>query len=132
MTLPCNTADVLSDHVLLEIESVDRMYLSVCQPRLQYGGGVAVARRSAGPNNLTTLTLRTFRFCRSLHEATDWISARKCHVPRLHCQAWTNRPAGTTLPSGSPGMTTSPRSSHPAGERTQPVSGRCPRSCGGA
>src|SRR6201997_3784294 len=40
MTLPRTTADVLSDHVLFEIESVDRMYLNVYQPRLQYGGGV--------------------------------------------------------------------------------------------
>ena len=41
MTLPRTTADVLSDHVLFEIESVDRMYLNVYQPRLQYGGGVS-------------------------------------------------------------------------------------------
>jgi hypothetical protein len=41
MTLPRTTADVLSDHVLFEIESVDRMYLNVYQPKLQYGGGVS-------------------------------------------------------------------------------------------
>ena len=41
MTLPRTTADVLSDHVLFEIESVDRMYLNVYQSRLQYGGGVS-------------------------------------------------------------------------------------------
>jgi hypothetical protein len=34
-------ADVLDDHVMFEIESIDRMYLNVRQPRLVYGGGVA-------------------------------------------------------------------------------------------
>ena len=41
MTLPRTMADVLSDHVLFEVESVDRMYLNVYQPKLQYGGGVS-------------------------------------------------------------------------------------------
>ena len=41
MTLPRTTADVLSGHVLFEIESIDRMYLNVYQPKLQYGGGVS-------------------------------------------------------------------------------------------
>ena len=40
MTLPRTVADVLSDHVVFEIESIDRTYLNVFQPRLQYGGGV--------------------------------------------------------------------------------------------
>jgi hypothetical protein len=41
MTLPRTVAEVLSDHVVFEIESIDRMYLNVYQPRLQYAGGVA-------------------------------------------------------------------------------------------
>jgi len=41
MTLPRTTADVLSGHVLFEVESVDRMYLNVYQPKLQYGAGVS-------------------------------------------------------------------------------------------
>jgi hypothetical protein len=39
MTLPRTIADVPSEHVLFGIESIDRMYLSVYQPKLQYGGG---------------------------------------------------------------------------------------------
>jgi len=39
MTLPRSVADVLSRHVRFEIESIDRMYLNVYQPRLQYTGG---------------------------------------------------------------------------------------------
>jgi hypothetical protein len=41
MTLPRTMADVLSEHVLFEVESIDRMYLNVYQPKLQYGGGAS-------------------------------------------------------------------------------------------
>ena len=41
MTLPRSAADVLSGHVVFEIESIDRMYLNVWQPRLQHGAGAA-------------------------------------------------------------------------------------------
>ena len=36
MTLPRSVADVLDRHVTFEIASIDRMYLNVYQPRLQY------------------------------------------------------------------------------------------------
>src|SRR3954447_26618189 len=41
MTLPRSVADVLNDHVTLEVEGIDRMYLNVYQPRLQTEEGVA-------------------------------------------------------------------------------------------
>src|SRR5262249_33948941 len=41
MTLPRSVADVLNDHVTLEVEGIDRMYLNVYQPRLQTERGVA-------------------------------------------------------------------------------------------
>ncbi len=41
MTLPRTVADVLSQHVTLEVEGIDRMYLNVYQPRLQSERGVA-------------------------------------------------------------------------------------------
>ena len=41
MTLPRSAADVLSGHVVFELESIDRMYLNVWQPRLQHGAGAA-------------------------------------------------------------------------------------------
>jgi hypothetical protein len=40
MTLPRSVADVLSDHVTLEVECIDRMYLNLYQPRLQHELGV--------------------------------------------------------------------------------------------
>src|SRR5437763_15992431 len=41
MTLPRSVADVLDDHVTLEVEGIDRMYLNVYQPHLQTESGVA-------------------------------------------------------------------------------------------
>lgn len=41
MTLPRTVADVLSQHVLFEIECIDRMYLNVFVPQLQRTGQVA-------------------------------------------------------------------------------------------
>lgn len=41
MTVARSVADVLADHVVFEVESIDRMYLNVWQPRLAYGGGVS-------------------------------------------------------------------------------------------
>jgi hypothetical protein len=41
MRLPRSIADVLKQHVTLEVESIDRMYLNVYQPRLQTDRGVA-------------------------------------------------------------------------------------------
>jgi hypothetical protein len=41
MTLPRTVAEVLKDHVTLEVEGIDRMYLNVYQPRLQTERGVA-------------------------------------------------------------------------------------------
>jgi hypothetical protein len=40
MAVARSVADVLDDHTLFEVESIDRMYLNVWQPRLAYGGGV--------------------------------------------------------------------------------------------
>ncbi len=40
MTLPRSVADVLADHVTLEVQSIDRMYLNLYQPRLQHELGV--------------------------------------------------------------------------------------------
>ncbi len=40
MTLPRTAAEVLSGHVTLEVRCIDRMMLTVRQPRLQYGQGI--------------------------------------------------------------------------------------------
>src|SRR5947199_2543054 len=40
MTLPRSVADVLADHVVFEVECIDRMYLNVYVPGLQYAAGL--------------------------------------------------------------------------------------------
>ena len=40
MTLPRSVADVLTDHVVFEIECIDRMYCNVYVPQLQHVGGL--------------------------------------------------------------------------------------------
>jgi hypothetical protein len=40
MTLPRSAADVLADHVVFEIECIDRMYCNVYVPQLQHAGGL--------------------------------------------------------------------------------------------
>jgi hypothetical protein len=40
MTLPHTVADVLDEHVVFELECVDRLYLNLYQPKLMWPGGV--------------------------------------------------------------------------------------------
>ena len=41
MSIPRTVAEVLTEHVTLEVEGIDRMYLNVYVPALQRAGGVA-------------------------------------------------------------------------------------------
>jgi len=40
MTVARSVADVLNDHVVFEVECIDRMYLNVYVPQLQYEAGL--------------------------------------------------------------------------------------------
>lgn len=40
MSLPHTVSEILREHVTLEVESIDRMYLNVYVPQLQHEGGV--------------------------------------------------------------------------------------------
>jgi hypothetical protein len=40
MTVARNVADVLADHVMFEVECIDRMYCNVYVSQLQYAGGL--------------------------------------------------------------------------------------------
>ncbi len=43
MNLPRSVADVLSDHVVFEVECIDRMYCNVYVPGLQYAAGLVLS-----------------------------------------------------------------------------------------
>jgi hypothetical protein len=58
MTLPRTVADVLTDHVTFEVECIDRMYLNVYVPGLQYAAGlVAYIHRQLGMPIASTAVL---------------------------------------------------------------------------
>src|ERR1051326_2779923 len=41
MSIPRTVAEILREHVTLEVEGIDRMYLNIYVPALQRAGGVA-------------------------------------------------------------------------------------------
>jgi len=58
MTLPRSAADVLSEHVAFEVECIDRMYLNVYVPQLQYATGlVSYIHRQLGMPVASTVAL---------------------------------------------------------------------------
>jgi hypothetical protein len=70
MTLPRTVADVLAEHVVFEVESIDRMYLNVYVPGLQYAAGlVAYVHRQLGLPVPSTVPLGkiTDAFVASVH-----------------------------------------------------------------
>jgi hypothetical protein len=70
MTVALSVADVLADHVSLEVECIDRMYLNVYQPRLQQVNGVVWffrGHRGAAFASSTLMDPITKRFVSSIH-----------------------------------------------------------------
>jgi hypothetical protein len=58
MTLPRTVADVLAEHVSFEVECIDRMYLNVYVPQLQYATGlVSYIHRQLGLPVASTVAL---------------------------------------------------------------------------
>ncbi|WLF52219.1 hypothetical protein [Rhodococcus opacus] len=45
MTIPRSVADVLNTHTRFEVECIDRMYLNVYVPGLQYAPGLVLQRQ---------------------------------------------------------------------------------------
>jgi hypothetical protein len=69
MTLPRTAAEVLSDHVLFEVESIDRMLLHVYQPRLQYAPGVVNFFKQRGWSYASSVLMKpiTDAFVANIH-----------------------------------------------------------------
>ena len=79
MTLPRSAADVLSDHVLFEVESIDRLYCNLYVPQLQRAEGiVGFIRGHLGQPIASTAVIapmsRDFTArLRSFADTHDWI-----------------------------------------------------------
>jgi hypothetical protein len=67
MTLPRTVADVLSEQVSFEVECIDRMYLNVYVPQLQYATGLvsSIHRQLGKPVASTALAPVSEAFSRS-------------------------------------------------------------------
>ena len=81
MTLPVCVSDVVAEHVTFEVECIDRMYLNVYVPGLQYPGGlVGYVHRQLGLPIASTAPLAkiTDRFAAAVHrfardQAVPWV-----------------------------------------------------------
>jgi hypothetical protein len=101
MTVPRSVADVLTDHVVFEVECIDRMYLNVYVPGLQYAAGlVAYVHRQLGLPIASTAPLAKVsdgfttalrRFARE--RGVPWVDfvkgARKDDIMHQHLAAFT-------------------------------------------
>src|SRR5260370_41563675 len=74
MPLPRPVAEVLSDHVVFEVECIDRMYLNVYVPQLQHTGGLlGYVHRQLGLPIASTAPLAriTDRFSAAVHRFAE-------------------------------------------------------------
>ena len=101
MTVARTVADVLTEHVVFDVECIDRMYLNVYQPKLQYAAGlVGYVQRQLGLPIASTAPLAriTDRFTAAVHrfaetEGIEWVDfakgQRKDDVMHEHLQRFT-------------------------------------------
>src|SRR3954471_10858034 len=101
MTLPRTVAEVVAEHVVFEVECIDRMYCNVYVPQLQYAAGIVgyvhhqlgVAVASTAPLAKLTdaFTAAMHRFARD--QAVPWVDfvkgQRKDDVMHEHLAAFT-------------------------------------------
>jgi hypothetical protein len=81
MTVARTVADVLTEHVVFEVECIDRMYLNVYQPKLQYATGIiGYLRERLDMPIASTAPLGKIsdRFTRAVHrfaetEGIEWV-----------------------------------------------------------
>ena len=88
MTVARSVADVLSTHVRFEVECIDRMYLNLYQPKLQYAAGlVGYVHRQLGLPIASTAPLAriTDRFVAAVHRFADTKGDRRM-CPRWSIQ----------------------------------------------
>jgi hypothetical protein len=101
MTVARTVADVLTEHTVFEVECIDRMYLNLYQPRLQYAAGlVGYVHRQLDLPIASTVPLARIsdRFTRAVHrfaqtEGIPWVDfvkgQRKDDVMHEHLRRFT-------------------------------------------
>ena len=120
MTVARSVADVLTEHVRFEVECIDRMYLNVYQPKLQYAPGlVGYVHRQLGLPIASTAPLAriTDRFVAAVQrfaktEGIPWVDQAATKANHCHrAVIYPSGPAVTGHPARPEPPTTS-RESH--------------------
>lgn len=75
MSLPRNVADVLRNHVTLEVEGIDRMYLNVYQPKLQHEKGAVGFFRFHRKQPVASSALMSVMTRAFLQQVDDFVAA---------------------------------------------------------
>jgi hypothetical protein len=80
MTVARSVADVLDEHVVFEVECIDRMYLNVYVPQLQHAGGLlGYVQRQLGLPIASTAPLA---------KITDWFAREVHRFAETHAIPW--------------------------------------------
>ncbi|MFY9341317.1 MAG: hypothetical protein WAT39_02425 [Planctomycetota bacterium] len=88
MSLPVSVASILSQHVTLELESIDRMYCNVMVPQLQYERGISALFRFHRGHQFASSALMqpmTDAFVKAIEKSLPLVSRRlqaRAHQPR--------------------------------------------------
>jgi hypothetical protein len=82
VTLPRTVAEVIRQHVTLQVEGIDRMYLNVYQPRLQCEGQVAAFFRSHRGHTFASSALMDPITKAFIARVEDF--AHHNHIPLIH------------------------------------------------
>jgi hypothetical protein len=80
MSLPRNVADVIRNHVTLEVEGIDRLYLNVYQPKLQYEKGAVGFFRFHRKQPVASSSLMSVMTRAFLQQVDDFVAAHDIPV----------------------------------------------------
>ena len=117
MNLPRSVADVLNDHVVFEVDCIDRMYCNVYMPGLQYAAGlVGYVHQQLGMPIASTAPLAKIsdRFTAAVHrfardQGVPWVDfargQRKDDVMHEHL-GWFSAAQGVVFIGRAPGVWT--------------------------
>src|SRR4029078_9467853 len=79
MNIPRSVADVIQNHVTLEVEGIDRMYLNVYQPKLQMEKGAACFFRFHRQQPVASSSLMGVMTHAFLEQVDDFVERH--HIP---------------------------------------------------
>ena len=137
MTVARSVADVLADHVVFEVECIDRMYCNVYVPQLQYAGGlVGYVQRQLGLPIASTAPLGKItdgfsaamrRFARE--QRVPWVDfvkgQRKDDVMHEHLAGFDRRGGGAVHRPGAGEDLGVPHRAPPRRPGRRPIRGSC-------